>query len=77
MKLTEKQMLGIRDHLFSLLEGIFSDAHDRTEVVEEILPGVCSDVESTADWSDYEDDEYNIGDIEIAAARVIKNKICN
>ena len=54
-----------------MLGNIIPDYHDRYEVVDLILDDVVADIDETADWSDYEDDEYNLGDIQIALARVL------
>ena len=73
MKLTEMQLDGVRDEVSILLYNIFPDDAERHEIRDLVLDDVVLDIEETADWSDYEDDEYNLGDIQIALARVIKN----
>lgn len=73
--MTELQIDAVRDEVSIFLGNIISDYHDRHEVVDLILDDVVADIEETADWSDYCEDEYCLGDIQIALARVIKNAI--
>ena len=70
--MTELQIDLVRVELSGLLKNIFPDNYDRREVVDLITDDVVADIEETADWSDYKDDEYNLGDIQIALARVRK-----
>jgi hypothetical protein len=69
--MTELQLDAVRDEVSILLQNIFPDDAERHEVVNLIIGDVIVDIEETADWSDYEDDEYNLGDIQIALARVL------
>lgn len=69
--MTELQIDAVRDEVSIMLANIIRDHHDRHEVVDLILDDVVADIDETADWSDYEDDEYNLGDIQIALARVL------
>jgi hypothetical protein len=71
MILTEMQLDAVWDEVSILLQNIFPDDAERHEVVNLIIGDVIVDIEETADWSDYEDDEYNLGDIQIALARVL------
>ena len=73
--MTELQVDAVRDEVSIFLGNIISDYHDRHEVVDLILDDVVADIEETADWSEYEDDECNLGDVQIALARVLKNAI--
>lgn len=75
MKLTEMQLDAVRDEVSIMLAYIIPDHHDRHEVVDLILDDVVLDIEETADWSGYEDDEYCLGDIQIALARVLKKAV--
>lgn len=75
MKLTEMQLDAVRDEVSILLGNIFLDDAERHEVVNLIIGDVIADIEETADWSGYEDDEYNLGDIQIAVARVLKDAV--
>lgn len=69
--MTELQIDAVRAGVNIILGDIFPDDQDRHEVVDLILDDVVADIDETADWSDYEDDEYNLGDIQIALARVL------
>ena len=71
MKLTDLQLDAVRDEVSIMLGGIIPDNIDRHEVVDLIIDDVVADIEETADWSGYEDDEVNLGDIQIALARVL------
>lgn len=75
MELTEMQIDGVRSEVSILLYNIFPDDAERHEICDLILDDVVLDIEETADWSEYEDDECNVGDVQIALARVIKNAI--
>lgn len=76
MELSREQKKMIAVAVSAKLSPIFTDFHDRAEVVDAIMADIISDIEDTADWSGYCEDEYNLDDIEIALARVLKNKIC-
>ena len=69
--MTELQIDAVRDEVSIMLANIIRDHHDRHEVVDLILDDVVADIEETADWSDYCEDEYCLGDIQIALARVL------
>ena len=75
MKLTEIQLDAVRDEVSILLYNIFPDDAERHEIRDLVLDDVVLDIEATADWSGYEDDEYCLGDIQIALARVIKSAV--
>ena len=69
--MTELQLDAVRDEVSIFLSDIFSDYQERHEVVDLILDDVVADIDETADWSDYSEDEYCLGDIQIALARVL------
>jgi hypothetical protein len=75
MKLTEMQLDAVRDEVSILLYNIFPDDAERHEIRDLVLDDVVLDIEETADWSGYEDDEYCLGDIQIALKRVIKRAV--
>ena len=75
MKLTEIQLDAVRDEVSLLLGEIFLDNAERHEIRDLVLDDVVQDIEETADWSNYDENEYNFGDVRIALARVIKNAI--
>ena len=72
---TKPQVDGIENEVHRIISTIFTDWQDRDEVVDAILADVIADISETADWSNLDDDEYGISDVEIAVARVIKNKL--
>jgi hypothetical protein len=69
--MTELQLDAVRDEVSIFLSDIFRDYQERHEVVDLIIDDVVADIEETADWSGYDEDEYNLGDIQIALARVL------
>lgn len=75
MLLTDLQLDAVWDEVSIFLSKIFPDDQDRHEMVNLIVGDVIADIEETADWSDYEDDEYCLSDIRIALARVLRGAI--
>ena len=75
MGLTEMQLDAVQDEVNILLGDIFLDDPELYEICDLIIDDVVQDIEETADWDNYDDDEYNLGDIRIALARVLKNVI--
>lgn len=73
---TKPQVDGIENRVHEVLSAIIPDAADRGNAVDAILSDVINDIEETADWSDLDDDECNLNDIDIAIARVVKEKLC-
>ena len=71
------QLDAVRDEVSILLQDIFPDDAERHEIRDLVLDDVVLDIEETADWSGYKDDEYNLGDVQIALKRVIKNAVEN
>ena len=75
MELTNYQLDGVRSYLIELLLPIFEDMREREAVINTIFNDVVADIETTADWSELEDDEVHTGDIAIALARVLTGMI--
>ena len=75
MLLTDLQLDAVWDEVSIFLSNIFRDEQDRHEMVNLIIGDVVADIEETADWSDYCEDEYCLGDIQIALARVLINAV--
>jgi hypothetical protein len=73
--MTELQLDAVRDEVSIFLGDIFRDYQERHEVIDLIIDDIVADIDETADWSDYEDDEYNVGDIQIALARVLYSAV--
>lgn len=57
------------------LSAIFSDNWDVAKVKASILDDVIKDIDETADWSNLDMDEVVTDDINIAIARVLKDRI--
>ena len=70
--MTELQLDAVRDEVSIFLSDIFTDYQERHEVLDLIINDVLEDIEETADWSDYDEDEYCLTDIRLALARVLK-----
>lgn len=75
MKLTESQKQSVKDEVYTFLRNIFEDWQDCEEITETVLEDVTEDIELTADWKRFDDDEYSVSDIQIALARVIYKAI--
>lgn len=75
MKLTDLQVDAVWNVVSILLEKIFLDDAELHEVVYLIIGDVIADIEENADWSGYEDDEYHLGDVQHALARVLKRAV--
>ena len=75
MELTEMQLDAVQDEVNILLGDIFLDDTELYEICDLIIDDVVQDIEETADWSDYGEDEYCLDDVRIALARVLKNAI--
>ena len=75
MELTKIQIEGIREELVLLLGNIFPDYFERRKVIDLIIDDLISDINETADWSDYAENEYNGEDVRIALARIIQEAV--
>lgn len=60
------------DYLLGL---IITDAIDRSSVIESLQEDVFSDIEQCADWQSLDEDEWCEGDVDIAVARILKERI--
>lgn len=69
--MTDTQRKLVEEELHHKLSYIITDNVDRNDVVDTILDEVISDIDSCAEWDDYEDDEINTDDVNIALARVL------
>lgn len=74
--LTEEQEKQAREYMSSILSNIITDAIDRESIVSAIEEDVYMDIEQCADWQSLEEDEWCPGDVEIAVARILKERIC-
>ena len=73
--MTDLQIDAVRDEVSIFLGNIIPDYHDRHEVLDLIIDDVVADIDETADWSNYEEDEYSLSDIQISLARVLKSAV--
>jgi hypothetical protein len=75
MKLTEMQLDAVRDEVSIMLSDIFPDYSERHALVDLIANDVVNDIEETADWSGYAEDEYCLADIRLALSRVLRDAV--
>lgn len=77
--LTEVQRDMVYDAIHnSLFNGIFdTDWNNATIAANAIFDDVVKDIEETADWEGYKDDEICVDDVEIAYRRVMLARITN
>lgn len=75
--MTETQINMTKDYLHKHLTSIFEDYFDREYFIDNIIDLIIEDIDVCADWSDYEDDEINGSDINIALARILYNNVSN
>ena len=73
--MTYKQSKGVKALVETYLSPLFQDNQMRDKIVYLILDDVIADIDETADWSNLGYDEINIGDVEIALARVLETAI--
>ena len=73
--MTTQQEKSVKAQVQAKLSAIFSDNSDCIEVENAIVKDVISDIDETADWSGLAPDEVIVDDINIAIARVLKNRI--
>ena len=69
--LTEEQRDAVYDETYHFLNNIFDDGEKAAECAEAMLEEIVCDIQETADWEDYEDDEWNSDDVHIAIRRVM------
>ena len=69
--MTETQKEEVRKEVFRQLGYILPDVYNCEYVTESIIDDVIRDIEDTADWDGYEDDEINLDDVTMALGRVI------
>lgn len=63
----------ISDYVEEILKEFFDDY--ASEMASAIIDDVIDDIRETADWSGYEDGEFNPDDVRMAVRRVIKNRV--
>lgn len=70
--MTEKQRDITRKVVVKLLSRLF-ELRDADSIADNLIEDVCNDIETSADWSEYANDEVNDDDILIALRRVLKS----
>lgn len=73
--MTDAQEKIVKDIVNAKMQSIITDSVDRNGFVDAIMIDIIVDIEETADWSEMDDDEVCIGDIDIALARVLINLV--
>lgn len=73
MRFSKERREGIDEYMFRRLLHIV-DERTASELSKKMLPLVIKDIKETADWSNYDADEYNTSDIDIAVSRVFAKK---
>lgn len=72
MKLTNTQKGIVTENVITELKNRFNFGDKQSAAVcELIINDVVTDIEETADWRNYLDDEVNLADIDIAVSRVL------
>lgn len=74
--LSEYQEEMARSHMHDILEKVVPDACDREDIISAIEEDVYMDIEQCSDWLNMDEDEWCPGDVEIAVARILKERIC-
>ena len=74
--LSEEQREEARNYMDNFLSKVVSDSYDREAIISAIEEDVYDDIEHCADWQSLEEDEWCPGDVEIAVARILKERIC-
>ena len=74
--LTEEQEKQARNYMNKFLSGLIPDNYDRDAIISAIEEDVYMDIEECAGWLKLGEDEWCPRDVEIAVARVLKQRIC-
>lgn len=75
-ELTDEQREQAVKYADGLLSNIITDSQERGEMMGKIQDALLADIEDCADWQSLDGNEWCEGDVEIALARVLYNKIC-
>ena len=70
MEMTTEQIKGVESIVKNRLSYIFN-YRDIIEFKDMIMDDIIEDIEDTADWSDFDEDEVCVEDAEIALSRVL------
>ena len=73
--LSRTQRDTIKVLLTGKFKGFFDKESDLNNYIDALTIKVCNDILETADWTDYDSDEVNVNDIEIAVERILLNGV--
>jgi len=69
--LTDVQRAEVYDEVYDFLYNIFEDGEKAGECADAMIEEIVKDIQDTADWENYEDDEWNSDDVHISLRRVM------
>lgn len=69
-KITKARREGISEYVYRRLLNLM-DSREADALTEKMMPAIIKDIKETTDWTDYNDDVYCYGDIDIALKRVL------
>lgn len=75
MKLTNYQKDAVYTEIFDMFSSRILGRRNSIELSNLIIDDVIEDIESTADWSLYNEDEYNSSDVSLAIYRTLKTRL--
>lgn len=75
MKLSNYQKDAVYTEIFDMFSSHILDIRENIELCNLIIDDVIEDIESTADWSLYNEDEYNTSDVLLAIYRTLKTRL--
>ena len=75
MALTDYQKDAVYTNIFEMFSAVIPGIREASELASLIIEDVIEDIESTADWSFYNDDEYSSSDVSIAIYRTLKKML--
>ena len=75
MELTNYQKDAVYTEIFEMFSSRIIGLRESIELSNLISDDVIEDIESTADWSLYNEDEYNSSDVSLAIYRTLKSRL--
>lgn len=73
--LTDLQRAEVYDFVYDKLYEIFDDGEQAGDCADKMINEIVQDIEETADWEDYGDDEWNSDDVSLALKRVMYKRL--
>lgn len=71
--MTEEQIKTTEKVVNMRMANVITDSVDRNGFVANVIDDIVDDIDGSADWSEFAEDEVCIDDINIALARVLIN----